>query len=140
MKRHLAMGAITVILTFAMMDETQARPPRPILDELASPLSESELSGVGCLVGTAAIGGTLIYLLGGFGAITGHLGGPIPAARVLEGAAAGAFIFSSACYVGAALAPVVAMTYDTLKNPLTDEILSSSDPITSPSPMTGDAH
>ncbi|CAK0760185.1 exported hypothetical protein [Gammaproteobacteria bacterium] len=118
MKQRLT---IAVLLLFALANGVQARPPRPILDELASPLSESELSGMGCLVGTAAIGGTLVYLLGGFGAIAGHLSGPLPASRVLEGAAAGAFIFSSACYVGAAMAPVVAMAYDTLTTPPMDD-------------------
>lgn len=139
MKQLLQSLVIAVVLAFVLTAGAQARHPRPILDELASPLSESELGGVGCLVGTTAVGGALVYLLGGWGAIAGHLGGPLPAARVLEGAAAGAFIFSSACYVGAALAPVAAMAHDSMTAPLVEEIPSTPDQAISRSPLAGSA-
>ncbi|CAK0766599.1 hypothetical protein CCP4SC76_4570001 [Gammaproteobacteria bacterium] len=79
----------------------------------------------------------MVYLLGGFGTIASNLGGHLPATRVLEGAAAGAFIFSIACYVGAALAPVVAMAYDTLTNSLTDDMLTPSHQAATSPPASG---
>jgi hypothetical protein len=104
--------------------------PPPILDELSSPFTESEAGGIGCLATSLAVGGALTYLLGGVGAVTSLLATPMPPARVLEGGAAAAFIFSSTCYIGVALAPLAMMTYvaiaDRFAPASTPEIRSST--------------
>ena len=47
------------------------------------------------------------------------LQGPIPPVRVLEGGAALAFLVSSACYVGQALAPVAMLGWTSVTEMLT---------------------
>jgi hypothetical protein len=76
--------------------------------------------GIGCLVATTTTGGVLTYLMGGIGRVVASLQGPLPAPRVLEGAAAAAFVFSSVCYIGAALAPVAMMAYTSVADRIPD--------------------
>jgi len=111
----------------------QAQQSLPFIDQLTSPYTDSELGGIGCLAASTVTGGTLVYLLGGFGRLVSSLQGPLPPARVMEGTAAIAFIFSSACYVGAALAPVVMMTYTSIADRLPEELptfFGSEGPVT----------
>jgi len=96
----------------------------PFLDQLVMPFTESELSGVGCLTASAITGGVLTYFMGGFSRIAASMHGPIPPMRVMEGAAAASFIFSSVCYIGAALAPVAMMTYSSITDSLPEEFPS----------------
>ncbi|CAK0771594.1 membrane hypothetical protein [Gammaproteobacteria bacterium] len=110
-----------VILMLAGPAAVQAQQPFPLIEELASPYTDSELGGLGCLTASAATTGTLVYLLGGLGRIVSSLRGPLPPARVMEGTAAMAFIFSSACYVGAALAPVAMMAYNSVTDRLPEQ-------------------
>jgi hypothetical protein len=83
----------------------------PVMDELASPFTESEVGGIGCIVASAIVGGGILYLMGGFLPIMESMAPPIHPLRVLEGSAAAAFVFSSACYIGVALAPLTMTTY-----------------------------
>ncbi len=105
------LASLLVLLVLA--GPAVAQPP-PVIDQLTSPFTDSELGGVGCLTASTLTAGTLVYLLGGFRRIAMGMQGVIPTARVMEGTAAAAFIFSSACYVGAALAPVAMMLYTSI--------------------------
>lgn len=86
----------------------------PILDELASPFTEAEAGGIGCLVASATIGGIMTYMFGGIRPVMAALSTPMAPTRVLEGSAAAAFVFSSACYIGVALAPLAMVTYTSI--------------------------
>lgn len=81
------------------------------LDELALPFTESEASGIGCIIGSLAVGSGMVYLMGGWGPVMVGLTPPLHPLRVLEGTAAISFVFSSACYLGVATAPIVMSTY-----------------------------
>ncbi|KOR31253.1 hypothetical protein TI04_01840 [Achromatium sp. WMS2] len=83
----------------------------PIADELASPFTEMEAGGIGCVVASLALGGGMLYMLGGFGPVISAITSPMPPVRVLEGSAAAAFVFSSACYIGVTLSPITMLTY-----------------------------
>ena len=98
--------------------QTTGRLP-PIIDTLTAPLSDSEMAGIGCLVATTVVGGAVVVLAGGAGAVAAALQGPLPPVRVLEGGAALAFLVSSACYVGQALTPAVALGWSALMDTLT---------------------
>ena len=65
-----------------------AQQPLPMVEQLVAPFTEPELGGIGCLVATTTTGGVLTYLMGGIGRVVASLQGPLPAPRVLEGAAA----------------------------------------------------
>ncbi len=91
----------------------------PVIDALTSPLSDGELAGIGCLVGTVVAGSAVVALAGGAGQVAAALQGPLPPVRVLEGGAALAFLVSSACYVGQALAPAVMLGWSTVADMLT---------------------
>ncbi|CAK0777916.1 conserved hypothetical protein [Gammaproteobacteria bacterium] len=103
-----------VLVGAILVTPVQAQQPLPIIDQLTSPFTDSEIGGLGCLTASVATGGFLAYLMGGIGQLTSGFQGPLPAPRVLEGAAAASFIFSSVCYIGAALAPVAVMTYTSI--------------------------
>ncbi|CAK0768244.1 membrane hypothetical protein [Gammaproteobacteria bacterium] len=122
--RFLALPIVALMLAGPVT--VQAQQPLPIIDQLTSPFTDSELGGIGCLTATTATGGMLVYLLGGFGRIAASMQGPLPSTRVMEGTAAAAFIFSSACYVGAALAPVAMMAYTSITDNLPNDFLPSS--------------
>jgi len=94
------------ILFSAITAEAQTNRLPPVIDALTAPFSEGELAGIGCLVGTVTATGMVLVLAGGTGSVAQALQGPLPAVRVLEGGAALAFLVSSACYVGQALAPL----------------------------------
>ena len=98
--------------------QTNSRLP-PVIDALTAPLSDNEMAGIGCLVATTVAGGTVMALVGGPAAVAAALQGPISPVRVLEGGAALAFLVSSACYVGQALTPVVALGWETVTDMLT---------------------
>ena len=86
-----------------------AHAPRmpPVFDQLASPFTESEVGGIGCAVASLGAGAGMIGLMGGPAALRVGMQGVLSPRAVLEASAAVAFVFSSACYVGQAMAPVV---------------------------------
>ncbi len=102
----------------------------PVVDQLATPFTESEATGLGCLVASVAAGGAMTYLMGGMGVAMAALSGPLPPVRVVEGSAALAFVFSSACYVGVALSPLVVATYTSVTDWIALNQVSS--PVTGP--------
>ncbi len=120
--RFLALPMVALML--AGPATVQAQPPPPVIDQLSSPFTDSELGGLGCLTATTVTAGTLVYLMGGFRRALLGMHGPLPPARVMEGTAAAAFIFSSACYVGAALAPVAMMAYTSVTDRLPNDLSS----------------
>jgi len=85
--------------------------PPPIHDELTSPFTETEANGIGCLAVSLGVGSGMVYLLGGVQPIMATLATRLPMWQVIEGSAAIAFVFSSACYIGAVLAPISMATY-----------------------------
>ncbi len=93
-----------------------AQAPRmpPVFDQLASPFTESEVGGIGCAVASLGAGAGMVGLMGGPAVLRAGMGGTFSPRSVLEGSAAVAFVFSSACYVGQALAPVVLLGWMTL--------------------------
>jgi len=88
----------------------------PAIEALTAPLSDTELAGAGCLVASSAAAAGVVVLAGGLGPIGSALQGPLSATRVLEGGAALAFLFSSACYIGQALAPVAALSWSSISS------------------------
>jgi len=94
----------------------------PLLEEPPNTFSDAELGGIGCLVASTAISGGMLYLMGGIGTALTSMTPPIHPAIVLEGSAAVAFVLSSACYIGVALAPVVVSTYGSISNSFTQEL------------------
>lgn len=92
----------------------QAQQPLSFIDQIASPLTDAELGAAGCLTASVATGGVLLYLMGGFSRIAASMQGVMPPLRVMEGAAAVSFIFSSVCYVGSALAPMAMKAYTSI--------------------------
>jgi hypothetical protein len=102
-----------VAMTAMLGQPAAAQTPRvpPAFDPFASPLTETELTGFGCVAASALTAGALAWALGGAGAVVGALRVPMSQLRVMEAAAATAFIFSSACYVGQATAPLAFLLY-----------------------------
>jgi hypothetical protein len=98
----------------AMPAAAQSRAAPPVFDQLASPFTESELGGVGCLIASAAATGIMLWLMGGPTAVATAIGGVASPSLALQGAAAGAFVYSSACYIGQALSPLGLLTYNKL--------------------------
>lgn len=88
----------------------------PLLEEVVQPISDAELGGIGCLIASSAVSGSMLYLMGGVGVAFSSMAPPIHPAIVLEGSAAIAFVLSSACYIGVALAPVAVGTYNSISN------------------------
>ncbi len=107
------------LLFFPSLAPAQTSRLPPVIDALTAPLSDGELAGIGCLVGTVLASGTVVALAGGPGSVALALQGPLPPVRVLEGGAAMAFLVSSACYVGQALAPAVMLGWTTLTDMIT---------------------
>ena len=107
--RLAAPAALSVLLAAAVAAPAAAQTSRvapPVFDQLASPFTESEIGGIGCAVASLGAGAGMLGLIGGPAAITVGAGVLTPRG-VLEASAALAFVFSSACYVGQAMAPVV---------------------------------
>jgi hypothetical protein len=94
---------LMLIMALSVPMVAQAQQSLPFIDQITSPLTDTELSATGCLTASVATGGVLLYLMGGIGRIAASMQGVMPPLRVMEGAAAVSFIFSSVCYVGSAL-------------------------------------
>ncbi|CAK0742840.1 membrane hypothetical protein [Gammaproteobacteria bacterium] len=113
--------ALTFFLAEPVIVHAQSQ-SLPFIDQLTSPFTDTELSGVGCLAASATTGGILVYLMGGFSRIVASMQGVIPPIRVMEGAAAISFVFSSVCYIGSALAPVAMMTYTSIIDSFSNDL------------------
>jgi len=94
----------------------------PLLEEIAEPISDAELGGIGCLVASTAISGSMLYLMGGVSTALSSITPPIHPSIVLEGSAAIAFVLSSACYIGVALAPIAVSTYNSISDKFVQEL------------------
>ncbi|MEI8395739.1 MAG: hypothetical protein WCF85_13435 [Rhodospirillaceae bacterium] len=107
--RSLFSAFVAGLFALTTLQPAQAQTPRmpPVFDQLASPFTETEVGGMGCLVTTAAVGVGMLALMGGPRTMVGAMHGFLTPRAVLEGTAAGAFVFSSACYVGQAVAPLM---------------------------------
>jgi hypothetical protein len=112
----LAILSLPCVSGTAQAQTTNRLPP--VIDAITAPFSDSELAGLGCLVGTTVASGAVVALAGGPGMVAAALQGPLSPVRVLEGGAALAFLVSSACYVGQALAPVARLGWEGLTDML----------------------
>jgi len=120
--RPVILGLVACALAPLVAVPVAAQTPRmpPVFDQLASPFTDSEIGGIGCAVASGAIGAGMLGLMGGPAGLRAALVGvAITPRAVLEASAAGAFVFSSACYVGQAVAPVVMLGWTTLLDSLT---------------------
>ena len=128
--RLFASTAFAAALAVSSVAPAAAQAPRmpPVFDSLASPFTESEIGGIGCAVASVGAGAGMLGLMGGPAALSAGLSGVISPRTVLEASAAVAFVFSSACYVGQALAPVVMLG-------VTNLIDSVSAPRATPTPF-----
>ena len=130
----LAVGALALLI--ALPAAAQAPRVPPVFDQLASPFTDSEIGGMGCLVASGAVGIGMLGLIGGPGALTVAVQGMITPRTVLEASAASAFVFSSSCYIGQALAPVVSLAttalYDMLTTPRSTPTRAPQPPRTGP--------
>lgn len=115
---------LILIVILALPMPSRAQQNLSFLDQLVTPFTDSELSGVGCLTASTLTGGVLVYLMGGVSRIAASMQGQMPPMRVMEGAAAASFIFSSVCYIGAALAPVAMMTYSSIMDNIPEDFPS----------------
>lgn len=110
---------IACVLATAPASAQTPRMP-PVFDQLASPFTDSEIGAIGCLVASTAVGAGMLGMMGGPAGLRLALQGVVITPRaVLEAAAAGAFVFSSACYVGQAAAPAVMLGWITALDGLT---------------------
>lgn len=98
--------AVALSLAGFQAAQAQTMRQRPLFDPLTSELTESEIGSVGCAVATGLSGVAVMGLMGGPGAVRAMMALATPQ-HVLEISAAAAFLFSSACYVGQATAPMV---------------------------------
>jgi hypothetical protein len=116
------LGLLTVAAVACGPAAAQAPRSPPVFDQLASPFTETEIGGFGCLTATAVSGIGIVALLGGPGALLSAVRGlTLQPRTVLEASAAIAFVFSSACYVGQALAPVVSLGITEMSDSLADQ-------------------
>jgi hypothetical protein len=105
----LPAAALALLLGFGPAAAQAPRSP-PAFDPLGSAFTETEIGGLGCLTATVGSGLAMVGLVGGPGAMRAAMVGVTMSPRtVLEVSAALAFVFSSACYVGQALAPVISL-------------------------------
>ena len=112
LRRRLAVAGLVCLLAAPAQAQSSRLPP--VMEALTAPLSDGELAGLGCLASVTASSAAVVALSGGLGAITAALSGPLPPVDVLQGGAALAFLVSSACYVGQALAPAAMMGWESL--------------------------
>ena len=112
----LIAGALA--LSLALPAEAQTSRVPPVFDQLASPFTDSEIGGIGCMVASTAVGVGMLGLVGGFSGLRVAVQGMITPRTVLEASAAGAFVFSSTCYIGQAVAPVIMFGYTALLDSL----------------------
>ena len=121
------------LMTLLMAWPAAAQAPRspPVFDDLASPFTEGEIGGIGCGVATLAAGAGIVVAMGGPTGIGTALQSVITPRAVLEAAAASAFVASSACYVGQAMAPLVMLGWLSLLDRLIGPVVP---PPTNPGP------
>ena len=119
--RSLSAVALAAALTVLAAGPAAAQAPRmpPVFDPLASPFTEGEIGGIGCAVASLGVGAGMLALMGGPAALRAGMQGALTPRTVLEASAALAFVFSSACYVGQALAPVMLLGWTNLIDGLT---------------------
>ena len=134
--RSLTALVLAAALTAVSAGPAAAQAPRmpPVFDQLSSPFTESEMGGIGCAVASLGAGAGMIGLMGGPAALRAGLQGVLSPRTVLEASAAVAFVFSSACYVGQAMAPVVMLGWANLIDGLTPP---RSAPTPFPAPPNG---
>jgi hypothetical protein len=126
-----ALAAFPMALTALLLaGPVAAQAPRspPVFDQLASPFTDSEVGGIGCAVVTSAAGAGILAGMGGPAALGAALRGVLTPRAVLEAAAATAFVASSACYVGQALAPIVTLGWLSVLDALSGPIVPASPP------------
>ena len=106
----VAVAIVAVVLTTSVPITVRAQGALPQHEPLLISLfTESETGGLGCLSLSVISGAALWRAMGGRAGIALAVNGGVTApARVLEAAAAAAFVFSSTCYIGQALAPLTA--------------------------------
>ncbi len=116
----LAAALIALLMTGPAAAQTPRSPS--VFDPLATPFTDSEVGGIGCAVATTAAGIGIIAAMGGPAAMAAALQSVLTPRAVLEASAATAFVASSACYVGQAMAPVVMLGWlsvlDALSGPI----------------------
>lgn len=118
----LLIFTMTAPSAIAQTAPTMNYPPDPLLEEAPSTITDAELGSIGCLVASATVSGSMLYLMGGLGNAFGSLTPPLHPAIVLEGSAAVAFVLSSACYIGVAMAPLAVSTYNSLSERFTQTL------------------
>ena len=109
---------ILSVLSVPLTAQAQSNRLPPVIESLTAPFSDGELAAIGCLAGTVVASGAVVVLAGGPAAVAAALQGPVPPVRVLEGGAALAFLVSSACYVGQALAPLAMLGWTSVADRL----------------------
>ncbi|MEI6984626.1 MAG: hypothetical protein WCK65_00715 [Rhodospirillaceae bacterium] len=116
-----ALLPLLALLTLLVAAPAAAQAPRvpPVFDQLASPFTDGETGGIGCLAVSAVTAAVMVALVGGPSVLRSAVTSLITPRDVLEASAATAFVFSSACYVGQATAPVAMLGYFNLLDLLT---------------------
>ncbi|MEI6558916.1 MAG: hypothetical protein WCO00_10965 [Rhodospirillaceae bacterium] len=114
--RSVTAVALATALFALSAAPASAQAPRmpPVFDQLASPFTEGEIGGIGCALASVGVGAGMVGLMGGPAALGLSLQGALSPRLVLEASAAVAFVFSSACYIGQAMAPVVLLGWTSL--------------------------
>jgi hypothetical protein len=115
-------------------------PIPPMFSRGVPPLSDAESGGLGCLTASVAVGAGVVALMGGPAALAGLVAVPgvMTARSVLEASAAGAFVLSSACYIGQVLAPAAMLATSLLLDTLSAPAPSPADgPPSSPGGIEG---
>jgi len=128
--RAIVIAALLALIGGASPAGAQNAPLPPVIETLTAPISDGEMAGIGCLVGTVAAGGAVVALAGGVGPVAAALQGPLTPLHVLEGGAALAFLVSSSCYVGQALAPLAALGWSTLSETVIPRPAAPTDTVT----------
>ncbi|KOR32556.1 hypothetical protein TI05_06575 [Achromatium sp. WMS3] len=109
-------GLLSLIINSAMAGGEHIPQPlnyssRPLLIDAPNQISDAEAGSIGCVIASVAVGVSMIYLMGGISPALAIIEQPLTPSIVLEGSAALAFVFSSACYIGVALAPITVSPY-----------------------------
>jgi hypothetical protein len=119
---RLAVPALLIALLSAWPVAAQTPRSPQVFDQFASPFTDSEIGGIGCAVATVAAGAGIVAAMGGPVAVGVALHGILTPRAVLEASAASAFVASSACYVGQAMAPVVLLGWLSLLDSLSGPV------------------
>lgn len=108
----LVVAALFVTLAQAeQVTQAFAYPSDPLLIETPTLVSDAEAGSIGCVLASVTVGISMLYLMGGIAPALAFMSQPLPPGVVLEGSAALAFVFSSACYIGVAIAPITVSAY-----------------------------